>query len=178
MLEVVKNVLDDMDKQLGRIMKSLDHLDDELIWRRLKASTNSIGNLILHLAGNEYQNFASAIGSKPFIRQRSRQEFAPDGRSTRDELKSLLLKTRAESKEILSGLSEEDLKREVIIRFSIEDWNKMHRVQAVEGETYDVRVIGNLLIQVAAHYGYHTGQIVLLSKLLKDVEENISGQYH
>lgn len=31
MLELVKNVLEDMDKQLNRIIKSLDHLDDDLI---------------------------------------------------------------------------------------------------------------------------------------------------
>lgn len=42
MLELVKNVLEDMDKQLNRIIKSLDHLDDDLICRKLKVSTNSI----------------------------------------------------------------------------------------------------------------------------------------
>ncbi|NRR05694.1 DUF1572 family protein [Brevibacillus sp. RS1.1] len=178
MLELVKNVLEDMDKQLTRIMKSLDHLDNDLIWKKLKVSTNSIGNLCLHLAGNEYQNFVSAIGNKPFSSERSRHEFDPEGSITRDELKILLLKTRSESTSTLSILSEKDLNREVIIRYTLEDWNKMHRVNASEGETYDVRVIRILLIQVATHYGYHAGQIVLLSKLLKDIKENITGQYH
>lgn len=178
MLELVKNVLEDMDKQLNRIIKSLDHLDDDLIWRKLKISTNSIGNLCLHLAGNEYQNFVSAIDNKPFIRERSRREFDPAGGITRDELKNILLSTRSDSTNALSILSEEDLNREVIIRYTLEDWNRMHRVNASEDETYDVRVIRLLLIQVAAHYGYHSGQIVLLSKLLKDIDENITGQYH
>lgn len=178
MLEIVKNVLEDMDKQLYRIIKSLDHLDDDLIWKKLKASTNSIGNLCLHLAGNEYQNFVSAIGNKPFIRERSRREFDPEGGMTRDELKNLLLRTRSESTSTLSTLSENDLKREVTIRYTLEDWNNMHRVDASDDETYDVRVIRLLLIQVAAHYGYHAGQIVLLSKLLKDIDDNITGQYH
>ncbi|MBY9078898.1 DUF1572 family protein [Paenibacillus sp. HN-1] len=178
MLEIVTNILEDMDKQLNRILKSLDRLDDDLIWTRLKASTNSIGNLCLHLAGNEYQNLVSAIGGKPFIRERSRREFEPEGGITRDELKQLLLGTRAESARILSNLAEEDLDREVTIRYSLEDWNRMHRVNASEDETYDVRSVRLLLIQVATHYGYHAGQIVLISKLLKDTDEHITGQYH
>lgn len=93
-------------------------------------------------------------------------------------MKNILLSTRSDSTNALSILSEEDLNREVIIRYTLEDWNRMHRVNASEDETYDVRVIRLLLIQVAAHYGYHSGQIVLLSKLLKDIDENITGQYH
>jgi hypothetical protein len=178
MLELTKNVLEDMDKQLNRIIKSLDHLDDDLIWKKMKASTNSIGNLCLHLAGNEYQNIVSAIGNKPFIRERSRREFNSVGGMSRDEVGRLLLRTRSESTSIISALTEEDLKREVIIRYGLEDWNKMLRVNASEDETYEVRVINRILIQVAAHYGYHAGQIVLLSKLLKDMDENITGQYH
>lgn len=178
MLELIKNVLEDMDKQLDRIVKSLDRLDDEQVWKRMKASTNSIGNLCLHLTGNEYQNFVSAIGNKPFIRERSRLEFDSEGGMSRDELKSVLVRTRSESTRILSALSEADLDKEVIIRYGQEDWNRMLRVHTSEDETYEVRVIRRLLIQVASHYGYHAGQIVLLSKLLKDTEENITGQYH
>jgi uncharacterized damage-inducible protein DinB len=176
MLELIHIVLEDMDKQLHRIIKSLNYLDDDLIWKRMKESTNSIGNLCLHLAGNEYQNFVSAIGNKPFIRERSQKEFNIEGGMTRDELKNILLRTRSESTSVLSTLSQEDLEKEVIIRYDLEDWNRMHRDNASENE--DVRAISRLLIQVAAHYGYHAGQIVLLTKLITDIDENITGQYH
>ena len=66
-------------------------------WKRLRVSTNSVGNLCLHLAGNEYQNFVSAIGNKAFIRKRSQGEFNIEGGMTRDELINLLLTTREES---------------------------------------------------------------------------------
>ncbi|MFJ7730611.1 hypothetical protein ACIQXF_01825 [Lysinibacillus sp. NPDC097231] len=135
-------------------------------------------SLLTFLAGNEYQNFASAIGNKPFIRNRSQGEFNTEGGMTKDELINLLLMTRAESTFILSNLSKDDLQREVIIRYDLNDWNRMHRVNASEDETYDVSVISRLLIQVGAHYGYHAGQIVLLSKLMIDIDENITGQYH
>ncbi|MGO4270459.1 DinB family protein [Paenibacillus sp. TAF58] len=177
MLELTRNVLEDMEKQLDRIIKSISLLDDDLIWKKMKDSMNSIGNLCLHLAGNEYQNLISAIGNKPFIRERTR-EFNSEGGISKDELISLLSNTRSESANILSALSEKDLKREVIIRYDLEDWNRMLRVNASEDETYEVRLISRLLVQVASHYGYHAGQIVLLSKLLKDSNEHITGQYH
>ncbi|RNB89830.1 DUF1572 domain-containing protein [Brevibacillus fluminis] len=177
MAKLIKHVLDDMNKSLARIVKSIEPLDDELVWAKPKASMNSIGNLCLHLAGNEYQNFVSAIGGNPFIRERT-QEFASVGGTTKDELIGLLTDTRAESERVLSALSTEDLQREVRIHFALEDWNRMHRVTAAEGETHDVREISQLLVQVAAHYAYHAGQIVIFSKMLKDTDEHISGQYH
>ncbi|WP_127505611.1 DinB family protein [Paenibacillus humicus] len=177
MLEWIKYTLEDMDKQLQRILKSLNHLDEEQIWQRLKSSTNSIGNLCLHLAGNEYQSIASSIGGKPFIRERSK-EFTAEGGRTKKELGSLLVETRAESTIILSSLTGSDLGREVRIVYRLEDWNRMLKVQADAETAFETREIGRLLIQVAAHYGYHAGQIVLLSKLHKDIPEPIAGQYH
>jgi hypothetical protein len=169
--------MEDMNKQLDRIEKSLNQLDDQLIWKRMKNSMNSIGNLCLHLAGNEYQNFVSAIGNKLFIRERSR-EFTTDGGISKEELISLLRKTRSESEGVLSALLNDDLFREVTVRYDREDWNRMHRSDASDHEAYDTRVIGRLLVQVSAHYGYHTGQIVLLTKMLRDTNEHLTGQYH
>lgn len=42
MAELAKHVLEDMNKQLDRIEKSLTHLNDELVWTRMKDSMNSI----------------------------------------------------------------------------------------------------------------------------------------
>lgn len=174
---LIQYVLEDMNKQLDRIEKSMNPLNNELIWTRTKESMNSIGNLCLHLAGNEYQNFVSAIGNRPFIRERTR-EFTTNGGISKDELIGLLRDTRSQSEEVLSGLSDDDLSREVIIHYGLEDWNRMYREAARAGETYDTRVIGRLIVQVSAHYGYHAGQIVVLAKMLRDTNEHISGQYH
>ena len=138
---------------------------------------NSIGNLCLHLAGNEYQNFVSAIGNRPFIRERTR-EFTTDGGLSKEELIILLRKTRSESEDVLSALSNDDLSREVIIRYDRGDWNRMHRSDTHADETNDTRLIGCMLIQVSAHYGYHAGQIVVLAKMLRDTNEHVTGQYH
>ncbi|PZE19496.1 hypothetical protein CBW46_018335 [Paenibacillus xerothermodurans] len=37
----------------------------------MRENTNSVGNLCMHLGSNEYQNIISAIGGRPFIRERS-----------------------------------------------------------------------------------------------------------
>ncbi|MNS67895.1 DinB superfamily protein [compost metagenome] len=177
MVELIKDVMEDMNKQLDRIERSLNLLNDELIWERLKDSMNSIGNLCLHLAGNEYQNFVSAIGNRPFIRERSR-EFTTSGGVSRDELIGLLRKTRSESESVLFALSNDDLSREVTIHYELEDWKRMHRIDSPVHEACDTRLIGRLLVQVAAHYGYHAGQIVVLTKMLRNTNEHITGQYH
>ncbi|UQZ32655.1 hypothetical protein C2I18_03225 [Paenibacillus sp. PK3_47] len=177
MIPLITYVLEDMNKQLERMERSLNLLNEDLVWNRTKTSMNSIGNLCLHLAGNEYQNVVSAIGNRPFVRERTR-EFTAEGGMSKEELIRLLRATRSQSEEILSALTEEDLSREVIIRFEREDWNRMHRSNASEGETCDTRVIGRLLVQVAAHYGYHAGQIVVLAKMLQDNDVHVSGQYH
>lgn len=177
MVELIKDVLEDMNKQLARIERSLNLLNDELIWKRLNASMNSIGNICLHLAGNEYQNVVSAIGNRPFVRKRSR-EFTMDGGISKDELMDLLRHTRSESESVLSALLQDDLSREVTIRYEPEDWKRMHRRDSSVHEACDTRLIGQLLVQVSAHYGYHAGQIVLLTKLLRDTDEHLTGQYH
>lgn len=177
MIELIKYIMEDMNKQLDRIEKSMNQLNDELIWKRMKGSMNSIGNLCLHLAGNEYQNFVSAIGNRPFIRERTR-EFTMDGGLSKEELIILLRKTRSESEDVLSALSNDDLSREIIIRYDRGDWNRMHRSDAPADETNDTRLVGRMLIQVSAHYGYHAGQIVVLAKMLRDTNEHVTGQYH
>ncbi|QSF43724.1 DUF1572 family protein [Paenibacillus tianjinensis] len=177
MIALIEYVMEDMNKQLDRIEKSMNPLNNELVWTRTKESMNSIGNLCLHLAGNEYQNFVSAIGNRPFIRERSR-EFTTDGGISKDELISLLRGIRSQSEEVLSSLSDDDLSREVIIHYGHEDWNRMYRKADRAGETYDTRVIGRLIVQVSAHYGYHAGQIVVLAKMLQDMSEHVTGQYH
>ncbi|AEI40512.1 hypothetical protein KNP414_01951 [Paenibacillus mucilaginosus KNP414] len=54
----------------------------------------------------------------------------------------------------------------------------MHRRDSLDHEACDTRFIGRLLVQVSAHYGYHAGQIVMLTKMLQDTNEHITGQYH
>ncbi|QOS78787.1 DUF1572 family protein [Paenibacillus sp. JNUCC31] len=177
MIKLIQDVVEDMNKQLERIETSLNRLNDEQIWSRIQPGMNSVGNYCLHLAGNEYQNIVTGIGSKPLIRERS-VEFETNGGFTREELIAKLRHVRSQSTEILSSLAEEHLSREVTIPYELTDWNRMNRTEDEAKDAHEHKIVRSLLIKVATHYGYHTGQIVLLSKILQPSDEHLTGLYH
>ena len=86
MSNFIEEILKQMDIQLDRIEICLNRLSEENIWKKVKSDTNSIGNLCVHLAGNEFQNFVSGIGQQPFIRERSK-EFTDTKSFSREEIK-------------------------------------------------------------------------------------------
>lgn len=141
-----------MDTELERIHTSFARLTDDEIWRKPKHFMNSIGNLCLHLAGNEYQNIVCGIGKKPFNRMRS-QEFLADGGFSSVELSELLTTTREQSREILQSLTDEAFATVVQIDYPND--------------------LLDLVYHTAAHYSYHTGQIILLTKLFQHGEEHV-----
>jgi hypothetical protein len=63
--------------QLAASGKLISHcvaqLSDEQIWHRQRDDLNSIGNLLLHLAGNLAQRFGSGINGEPDRRDRPRE---------------------------------------------------------------------------------------------------------
>lgn len=65
----------------------------------------------------------------------------------------------------------------VRIRYAAEDWFAMKDRGADEQEPGYERPIQVILFQVCEHYGYHAGQIVLMTKWMKDVE-GLSGYKH
>ena len=56
-----------------KIRRCVEGLTDEDIWWRPNPASNSIGNLILHLAGNVRQWVVSGIGGAPDERKRAAQ---------------------------------------------------------------------------------------------------------
>jgi len=173
----VNEILNTMNTELNRIITCLDKLDEEQIWHKYNGKMNAIGNLCVHLAGNEHQHFISGIGKMPMIRQRT-LEFTADKTFSKQELKKLLQDTREQSTAILKRLSEEDLKKAVRIEYSAEDWIAMKERDPVDRNNGYERELQLVLFQVCEHYGYHTGQIVLLTKLLSGTDESITGYKH
>lgn len=177
MQALVHDALTYMNSQLDLIEKSLNLLSEERLWARPGPDLNSPGNYCLHLAGNEYQHFVTAVGGKPLIRQRSK-EFNTSGGLSREQVLDMLKEVRRESAEILGALTEADLSREVFVPYGQEDWQRMKPGTTGAEAAGEKRLIRTLLIRVPAHYGYHTGQIVLLSKILSGTGEHLSGLYH
>jgi len=67
-----------MTEQLPRITRCAELLGDQLVWQRPCANNNSVGNLILHLAGNTTQWILAQFTELTDQRQRN-EEFAASG---------------------------------------------------------------------------------------------------
>jgi uncharacterized damage-inducible protein DinB len=139
-----------IDESLPRIEKCLDALTEEEVWYRPNESSNSVGNLVLHLCGNVRQWVISGLGGSEDVRRRQ-QEFDARGGHSKADLLRELKKVLAEVDHLLDRLEPEDL---------IE-------VRAVQGfEETGV----SILMHVVEHFSYHTGQISWFVKARKDMD--------
>jgi uncharacterized damage-inducible protein DinB len=78
-----------LGEMLPRITVCLELLGAEHVWQRPAANCNSVGNLVLHLAGNTTQWILAAFGAVADQRQRP-AEFAADGGLSTDALRERL----------------------------------------------------------------------------------------
>jgi hypothetical protein len=74
-----------LDGCLDKIHHCADQLDESQLWWRLDEGRNSVGNLLLHLAGNIGQRFGSTIGGDPDRRDRA-AEFAERGPIAKEDV--------------------------------------------------------------------------------------------
>lgn len=174
MNHLVAYALQMMDGDLQKISAAMQRLSDELIWKRFRDSTNSIGNLCLHLAGAEYQRVSSAIGGKELVRDRS-LEFTAEGGLSAAELLEKLRLVRTQSREVLAAITDEQLEQEIPMYFKPEDWQRMlqHSPNYSSHPAYKPQKTLLVLLGLANHYSYHTGQIVMLAKQLQESSEQI-----
>ncbi len=135
-------------ESLERVKKCFHELGEEEIWHRPNESSNSIGNLILHLSGNIGQYIVSGLGDNPDARNRD-AEFSAEGGTTKEELIRLLSDTVAKAAKIIGN----------------QDEKQLVKIRSVQGFT--LSGIG-IIIHVTEHFSYHTGQIAFWTKLLKN----------
>jgi uncharacterized damage-inducible protein DinB len=128
-----------------KIRRSLEGLTSEDIWWRPNEESNSIGNLILHLAGNVRQWGVAGIGGAEDSRERQ-AEFDRRSGMTAEELLDHLGETLIQVDEVLAALPEDRLSDSLTI------------------QGLPVTVL-RALYHVVEHFAMHTGQIIYLSKL-------------
>jgi len=148
--ELIDQTLKSIDENTSKINACLKQLDEKDIWFRHNEHVNSVGNIILHLCGNIRQYIISSLGGAPDIRERDIEFSTVDG-FTNAELTAKWQDTMHEAVAIIAHASAENLLR--------------YRV--VQGST--LSGIG-IIIHVTEHYSYHTGQIIFLTKLYKNVD--------
>ena len=148
--EFIEQCLFRINEFTGKVFSCLDEMNEQEIWTCPNNATNSVGNLILHLSGNIRQYAISSLGGLPDTRERDK-EFSATGGFTKQELKDKLVKTIDEACNVIKSINEKDLLN----------------IRSVQG--FNMSGIG-IIIHVTEHYSYHTGQIILLTKLFKNKE--------
>lgn len=139
---------------LVKIGQALEPLTDEQIWWRPNAASNSIGNLLLHLAGNLRQWLVAGVGGKPDVRTRA-AEFVAAGTLSKEVLLMHLTESLAEAEGILDELGQQVLAADSEV--------SLQRVIAPQGFPQTVL---DAVFHVVEHFSYHTGQIVFIAKQL------------
>ncbi len=135
---------------MPKIERCLERLTDEQVWWRPHPEANSIGNLLLHLAGNARQWIVSGLGGVTDERQRQ-TEFDERSVIPRNELLGSLRTTVRDVDNVLAGLDPARL----LARYPI---------QGTEATGLAA------IFHVTEHFSMHTGQIILLTKLLTQTD--------
>ena len=129
---------------MPKIRSCVELLQEKDVWWREAEVENSVGNLVLHLAGNVRQWIISGMGGTPDVRERPK-EFSDRGSVTKDEALTRLERTVSEAAAVLRSLNPEELLKDRVIQGF-----QRTGLQAV--------------FHVVEHFGYHTGQIVFVTK--------------
>ena len=130
---------------LSKLRLCMGVLSDESVWQRPNESSNSIANLLLHLAGNVRQWIVSGIGGDPVERDRAAEFSARTGPSA-----ALLFEN------LESAVEEADA---VLARVTADDLTSRCDIQGRE------TTVLAAIYHVVEHFAMHTGQIVLLTKV-------------
>lgn len=135
-----------LEESLANVRRCTALLDDAGVWWRPNEVSNSIGNLVLHLAGNVRQWVVAGLGGEPFDRDRPAEFAARETRPASEALDELTaVMTRAAA--VIRGLEDAAL--------------------VAEYEVQGYRVTGTAVVaHVVEHFSFHTGQIVSTAKLI------------
>lgn len=139
-----------LQQQMAQLERCAGLLSEDEVWRRANDHCNSVGNLLLHLTGNVRQWVASGLGGQPFDRDRP-QEFAARGPGP---VGPLLIGLRAvvdEAGALLRARSAQQL----LTPYAIQGYS----VTGIE-----------VVMHVIEHFSFHTGQVIHMTKALKDVD--------
>jgi uncharacterized damage-inducible protein DinB len=136
------------EESYSRIENCLGRLTEKQIWHQLNESSNSIGNLVLHLMGNVRQYICSGIGGYKDERHRD-VEFKSSSKCTKDELMDKMEILQSDVTKVIEELDEAKLL-------------KVYKVQGFE------ELGMSIVIHVIEHFSYHVGQIAVQTKLLRN----------
>jgi uncharacterized damage-inducible protein DinB len=128
-----------------KMRAAVESLPADALWWRANVSSNSVGNLLLHLSGNVRQWIVSGVGGAPDARDRASEFEARDGGDAATLLAALQA-TLDEVDAVLATLTADDLAS----------------TRTIQGR--DITVM-EAIYHVVEHFSFHLGQIVLMAKM-------------
>lgn len=131
-----------------QIRECVEQLDDDQLWWRPNETSNSVGNLVLHVSGSTRHYLSRSIGGFDYNRNRP-AEFTERGPLPKAQVLAIFDATIAEAAQVLDRFD--------TARF-------LH--QTAEPNYYFT--LFEQMLGIAIHLATHTGQIVYVTKLLKD----------
>ncbi len=130
---------------LPKIERCVALLSADDLWWRPNDASNSVGNLLLHLAGNVRQWIVHGVGGAPDVRDRQ-QEFEAGGPVPAEALLAGLRAALDDVDAVLAGLDAATLMAQ----------------RTIQGRDLSVLVA---VYHVVEHFAAHTGQILYVTKL-------------
>lgn len=131
-----------------RLRTCVELLTDEQIWWRPNPSSNSIGNLMLHLNGNVTQWIIQSFTGASDHRDRP-AEFSRTEGVSRDDLIAILSATMQRVSGVLDQITETHLRTP-------------YEIQGYQTTGLEA------IYHVVEHFGLHYGQIAYITKMLGD----------
>lgn len=128
----------------GKIRLALTAMPADRLWHRANESSNSAGNLVLHLAGNVRQWIVSGVGGAPDVRHRDAEFAARDGAAL-EPLLATLEAACAESVAVFDTL----------------DAAALAETRLIQGRR---TTVFSAIYHVVEHFSGHTGQLIMMAK--------------
>ena len=135
---------------MSKIERAITPLTADQIWWRANEASNSIGNLMLHLAGNVRQWIVGGVGGADVVRDRAHEFAARE-----------LLPAAALIRDLSSVVDEACGVLERLDPGALTEPRTIQR--------FDTTVQGGIY-HVVEHFSMHTGQIILLAKMQTGVD--------
>ena len=136
----------------AQIRECVQELNEEQLWWRPNEASNSVGNLVLHVSGSMRHYLSRGVGGIEYHRDRP-SEFAERGPVSREELLRTFDETVAQATRVL------------------EPFDTANFLKATDEQDY-VPTFFDLIFNIAIHLATHAGQIVYITKMLKEGSVN------
>ena len=131
-----------------QITACVQELTDDQLWWRPNESSNSVGNLLLHLSGSLRHFLSKTVGGMAYERDRP-AEFRDREHMSKEQVLRIFQETIDQADQIFASFSQSRL------------------LDSTPEPTYNPTIF-HLFYNVSLHLATHAGQIIFITKMFKE----------